>query len=244
MQWPAGFARFFDYESSSSSSSFFSCSNRVLFITLFPVFTQCLCVLIYLRVQSEASQATPTYVNTPVASPIRGNGAEIMPARLWESARNNRGVAQIRAGRKMRREDGAKERREGRARWGYMQVLSELWGSSRYINSFISAADSAGFLGYGKPRLSFNQRFPREGVVIHGFSEGRVRRVRRGNEPFDRRKYASCFFTGGPRVEIRCRDRAEIRARNIFFPRIPVERSSESDSRRAKNGHGNRRDWM
>lgn len=113
MQWPAGFARFFDYESSSSSSSFSSCSNRVLFIKLFPVFTQCLCVLIYLRVQSEASQATPTYVNTPVASPIRGNGAEIMPARLWESARNNRGVAQIRAGRKMRREDGAKERREG-----------------------------------------------------------------------------------------------------------------------------------
>lgn len=59
-----------------------SSSNRVLFIALFPVFAQCLCALIlYLRAQSKASQATPTYVNTPVASPIRGNGAEIMAAR-------------------------------------------------------------------------------------------------------------------------------------------------------------------
>lgn len=43
-----------------------------------PVFV---CTYIYLRAQSKASQATPTYVNTPVASPIRGNGAEIMAAR-------------------------------------------------------------------------------------------------------------------------------------------------------------------
>lgn len=45
--------------------------------------------------------------------PIRGNSSEIMHARLWESARNNRGVAKIRAGRKMRREeDEAKERQK------------------------------------------------------------------------------------------------------------------------------------
>lgn len=120
-----------------------------------------------------------------------------MPARLWESARNNRGVAQIRAGRKMRREDGAKERRAG-GRWGYMQVLSELWGSSRYINSFISAADSVGFLGYGKPRLSFNLVGPQTRElstgVIHGFSEGRVSRARRGNEPFDQENMHLVFM--------------------------------------------------
>lgn len=136
-------------------------------------------------------------------------------------------MAQIRAGRKMRREDGAKERRAG-GRWGYMQVLSELWGSSRYINSFISAADSAGFLGYGKPRLSFNLVGPQTRElstgVIHGFSEGRVSRARRGNEPFDQENMHLVFMGRA------CRDSRK----KYIFPRIPVERSSESDSRGAK----------
>lgn len=96
-------------------------------------------------------------------------------------------------------EDGARldriEKRRGRE--GYMQVLSELWRSSRYINSFISAADSAGFLGHGKPRL-VSRRSPDGECSFRGDSrisgERTVLGKRRGNEPFDRENIHLVFM--------------------------------------------------
>lgn len=122
-----------------------------------------------------------------------------------------------------------------RGRGGYMQVLSELWRSSRYINSFISAADSAGFLGYGKPRLSWTSSVSRRAMFTTGwFTDFRRvgRWARRGNEPFDQEnmRLVFFFFYGVPR-----RDCA---ARNVFFPRIPV--FGEIFGSFAKSGHGNR----
>ena len=55
------------------------------------------------------------------------------------------------------REEGqkerAREREREREREGYMQVLSELWRSGRYINSFISAADSTGYPWLGSSAM-------------------------------------------------------------------------------------------
>ena len=120
-------------------------------------------VPVYLRVRGKANWLPRTLASP---RPIRGNGLEIMLARLWESARNNCGVAKIRTGRKMRGGEKGNEREVGkRNRKRERERTRGLYASTKWVMALrqiyqllhfrrrLGRVSLVGFLGYGRPRL-------------------------------------------------------------------------------------------